>query len=208
MNNFYTLFRKSLLWFIIPFAILIGVEILFISLFTGFGPSQFSFLLWDKFHFFLGYFLEEPLETLLFISIDQPLFKIKAALDNPPQVIWRLNYYGYTLFTHIVVAIIASRTINKFTLSKSALQHFPVSGSVLLILSSLFLYLSSCCTAGANWIIHTWVLAIVFNPYTARETILEIYNNYSAWFTWLQYFMAFSGAYLIFIKLKKHSTVQ
>jgi len=192
-----------MLWFVATFALLIGFETVLISLLTGYTPNKLSFLLWENFHFLLQYFLEEPIETLSFILIDKPLFRIEAIHDNPTTVIWGLHYYGVTLFTHAVIAILASRAINTHTFSKSALQSLPISGTILLIFSSLFLYLSSCCTAGATWIIHTWILAVVFNPYTASETLLDIYNYIQGGFIWLQFLMAVSGAYLIFLKLKK-----
>jgi len=197
------IFLNQLAWFVAAFATLLGLEVVLISLLAGYPPNNFSFLLWEKFHFFLRYLLQEPVETLSFILIDKPLFKIEALQESPATVIWGLHYYGVTLFTHIVVAILASRALNKHRLSKSALLSFPIKGTTLFIFSSLFLYLSSCCTSGANWIIHTWILAVVFNPYTASATLLEIYNNIQSWFIWLQYLMAASGAYLIFLKLKK-----
>ena len=201
-KNCYKTFLNHLLWFVAAFTIIIGFETVLISLFTGFTPNKFSFLLWDKFHFFFTYFLEEPVETLSFILIDKPLFKIEALQESPTTVIWGLHYYGVSLFTHIVVAILASRVINKHTFLKSALLSLPFSGIILLIFSSLFLYLSSCCTAGANWIIHTWILAVVFDPYTASETLIDIYNYIQDWFIWFQLLIATSGAYLIFLKLK------
>ena len=196
------IFINYLLWFLIAFTFLIGIEATLASLLTGYSPNNFSFLLWEKFHFFLTYFLEEPVETLNFILIDKPLFKIEALQENQTTIIWGLHYYGVTLFTHIVIAILASRAINKHTFSRPALLSFPISGVILLNFSSLFLYLSSCCTAGANWIIHTWILTIIFNPYIASETLIELYNYIHDWFIYLQILMAASGIYLIFLKSK------
>ena len=198
---------NHLLWFAAAFTILIGLESILSGLITGYTPNSFSFLLWDKFRFFLTYFLEEPLETLSFILIDKPLFKIEALHKNTTTVIWGLHYYGVTLFTHIVIAILASRAINKHTFSKSALLSFPIGGVILLIFSSLFLYLSSCCTTGANWIIHTWILTVIFNPYTASENLIELYNYIHDWFIYLQFLITVSGAYLIFLKLKNKTKI-
>ena len=196
------IFLNHLLTFVAALTILIGLEATLVSLFTGYNPNNFSFLLWEKFHFFFRYLLEEPVETLSFIFIDKPIFKVEALQESSATVIWGLHYYGVTLFTHIVVAILASRAINKYTFPKYTLQSFSVSGVILLILSSLFLYLSSCCTAGANWIIHTCILAVVFNPFTASETLIELYNYINNWFIDVQYLMAALGGYLIFLKLK------
>lgn len=208
MKRHYKIFLNHLLWFILAFTLLIVVELIIASLFTGYLPNKLSCLLWDKFHFFLVYFREEPVETLLFFLIDRPLFKIEAVHDDLSTVIWGLHFYSYTLFTHIVAAILASRAINKHTFSKPALLSLPISGIILLIFSSIFLYLSSCCTAGGNWIVHAWVLAIIFNPYMATANLLEIYNNIHGWFIWLQVLIAVSGAYLIFLKLKNETKGQ
>ena len=208
MNKHYKIFLNHLLWFILTFTLLILVEFILASLFTGYLPNKLSFLLWDKFDFFLIYFREEPVETLLFFLIERPLFEIEALHDDLSTVIWGLHFYSYTLFTHIVAAILASRAITRHTFSKSALLSLPISGILLLIFSSIFLYLSSCCTAGGNWIIHTWLLAIVFNPYMATANLLEIYNNFHGWLIWLQVLIAASGAYLIFLKLKNETKEQ
>ena len=191
-----------LLWFIAAFTMLIGFEAALASLLTGYTLNNFSFLLWEKFHFFVTYFLEEPIETLSFILIDKPLFKIESLQKNQTSVIWGLHYYGVTLLTHTAIAILVSRAINTHTFLKSALLLFPIVGVILLIFSSLFLYLSSCCTAGANWIIHTWILAIVLNPYTASESLIELYNYIHDGFIYLQFLMAALGVYLIFLNLK------
>lgn len=202
MNNYYKIFLKSLLWFILTFSILISFEVIFVSIITGYSPTSFSFLLWNKFHFFLTYLLGEPLETLSFLLIDKPLFKIEATLTNPTQVIWGLHYYGFTLLIHSIIAILISKAIMGYRKSKINLKHYPLSGLIILILSSLYLYSASCCTAGANWIIQTWLLAILFNPYTSSETMLEIYNNIENWFIWLQLAMFTLGSYLILLKVE------
>lgn len=203
MNNFFKIFIKSLLWFILTLSILISFEVIFVSIITGYSATNFSFLLWNKFHFFLAYLLDEPLETLSFILINKPLFEIEAILTNPTQVVWGLHYYGFTLLIHSIIAVLISKAIMGYRTSKTSLKHYPLSGSILLILSSLHLYLASCCTAGANWIIHTWLLAIIFNPYTSSETMLEIYNYVENGFIWLQLMMVSSGIYLIFLKIRK-----
>ena len=196
-------FLSPVLWFVLAIILLMVVETILMSLFTGYLPTQISFQQWDKFHIILSYFREEPIETLSFIFTHKPLFKIEALLNTPTTTIWGLHFYSYTIFVHVVIAILASRIIVKYKFTTLALKSFPICGSLLLILSSLFLYLSSCCTSGANWIIHSWLLSIVFNPYTATETTIEIYNNIHEWFTWFQFVIATSGLYLIMLKIRK-----
>lgn len=203
MNKNHNFFLSHVLWFVLVFSLIILVETILISLFTGYLPTQISFQQWDKFHIIFSYFWEEPIETLGFIFVHKPLFKIEALLNIPSTTIWGLHFYSYTIFTHIVIAILASRIIVKYKFTTLALKSFPIIGSILLMLSSLFLYLSSCCTGGANWIIHSWLLSIVFNPYNATETTIEIYNNIHEWFVWFQFVMAASGLYLIMLKIRK-----
>lgn len=203
MNNYHKFFLSHIFWFVLAFTLLIVVETILISLFTGYLPTKLSFLPWDKLHIILNYFWEEPIETLGFIFIHTPLFKIEALLNTPTTTVWGLHFCGYTIFTHVVIAILVSRIIVKYKFTTLALKSFPISGSILLIISSLFLYLSSCCTGGANWIIHSWLLSIVFNPYNATETTIEIYNNIHEWFIWFQFVMAASGLYLIMLKIRK-----
>lgn len=203
MNNYNKFFLSHIFWFVLAMTLLIVAETILISLFTGYLPTKLSFLPWDKFHIILNYFREEPIETLSFIFTQKPLFKIEAILNSPTTTVWGLHFFSYTIFTHIVIAILASRRIVKYKFTTLALKFFPISGSILLILSSLFLYLSSCCTGGANWIIHSWLLSIVFNPYNATETTIEVYNNIHEWFIWFQFVMAASGFYLIMLKIRK-----
>jgi len=202
MNKRYIIFINHLFWFVLAFTFLIVTETILVSWFTGYLPTRFSFLLLDNFHFFLDYFWDEPVETLSFLLIDKPLFKIDALQDNLSTVIWGLHFYSYTLLTHIFIAILTSRLIVKQTLTISALRSFPVSGSVLLILSSLFLYLSSCCTNGANWIVHSWLLVIVFTPDNAIGNVFDIYKNIEGWLIWIQVVMAASGIYLVMRRKK------
>ena len=198
-------FLNHLFWFVVTFTLLIGFQVTLTGFLTGYSPNNFSFLLWDQFHFFTRYLIEEPVKTLSFIFIDKPLFKIEALQENQSLVTWGLHYYGITLLVHTLIAFLASRAINTYTFSKSALKSFPVVGAILLYFSSLFLYLSSCCTAGANWIIHTMVLAVFFNPYMASENLIELYKEIHGGFIYIQILMVVSGLYLVFINLKSET---
>ncbi len=203
MNKCYKTYINYLSWFVIILSILISVEILLITFFTGYPVNKLSFLLSDGFHFFIKYLLDDPLDTLYFVLIEKPLIKIEAIHNNPVTVIWGLHYYGFTILTHILLAALASRAISKYKLTTTTLKTFPMIGALLLILSSLFLYLASCCTGGASWIIHTSLLAIAFNPYNATESALEFYKNIQGWFNWMQFMMATLGTYLIILKIQK-----
>lgn len=207
MEKRYTSYIYHLFWFIIAFTFLIAIETLLVSLLTGYFPTKISFQLWDKFHFFLSYLLDAPFDTLSFVLIHKPIFKIEAIQDNLLTTIWGLHFYSYTLLTHIFIAILASRSIVKHSITISALHSFPINGAILLILSSLFLYLASCCTTGSNWIIHSALLSTAFNPVNATEASLDIYKNIREWFIWVQYLASASGICLIILKIKQNKTV-
>ena len=199
-------FLSHISWFMLAFSLLIAIETILISLFTGYLPTKLLYLKWDQFSFILNYFWDEPFDTLSFIFTHKPFLKIEAILStaSTTTTVWGLHFYSYTIFTHVAIALLASRILVKHKFTTLALKSFPISGSILLILSSLYLYLSSCCTSSSNWIIHSWILSIAFNPYNATETTIKIYNNIHEWFIWFQFLMAASGLYLIMLKIRKH----
>lgn len=179
-------------------------EILLVSLSTGYLPAKVSFLIWDRYDFFTSYFSDNSFEALVLYFIDKPLFKIEAIQMDSASAIWGLHYYSYTLLAHLLVAIVYSYIITRSALNKNNWRGLPVLGSAMLILSSLFLYLSSCCSVGGNWIFHSWFLSVIFNPLTASESLLESYTLISEWLIWMQVLMALTGIYLMFSKLKKY----
>ena len=149
---------------------IVTCEVIITAALIGYKPNQISFLLWDNLEFLMMYFRSEPLDTLKFVLIDRPLFVIESRQENPSVAIWGLHYYSHTVVVHIAVAMVLAHVIKPSQPVRSGPRYVVVVGCGLLILSSLYLYLSSCCTAGANWILHTWLLAIVFNPFTAKTS--------------------------------------
>lgn len=215
LPSFYFGFRSKsgecdwsrILTFLFLLPVLVICEVIITTAFLGYKPNQINFLLWDNIDFLFVYFRSEPLDTLKFVFIDKPLFVIESRQENPSIAIWGLHYYSYTFVAHVVVAVVLAQVIKPSQPIRSAPRYVAVIGSSLLILSSLYLYLSSCCTAGANWILHTWLLAIVFNPLTATEFIIEVYGLVNKWFVWLQILFAALGAYLVVRGLKRKVTV-
>ena len=197
--------QSKLFWLILILAVVTLFEVFLISVSTGYLPTKVSFLLWDRFDYFIVYFRNEPFEALSLYFIDKPLFKIEAMQEAPITAIWGLHYYSYTLLAHLLVGIVFSCIITRSIFTKLSRRDFPVTGSSLLIFSSLFLYLSSCCSVGGNWIFHTWLLSILFNPVTATDSIIEIYTIISGGFIWLQTVTALFGIYLIAVKLHEIS---
>jgi len=195
--------RLLVLMFLIP-GIIVS-EVIITAAFIGYAPNQMKFLLWDNIDFLRVYFRAEPLDTLKFVFIDRPLFIIEARQQDPSTSIWGLHYYSYTVVVHIVAAVLLVQLVKPAQPITPRLRLLAITGAGLLILSSLYLYLSSCCTAGANWIMHTWLLAIVFNPYTSSESIIEMYGYVNQWFVWIQVLFAVLGCYFIFTGLNKRT---
>jgi hypothetical protein len=194
--------RRSLGFFIV-LAALVCCEIILASAFTGYMPNQFSFLLWENLDFLLIYFGDEPLETLWFVLIDRPIFVVESRQQEPSVAIWGLHFYSSTFIAHIVVALVLNWLLKPARSFTYTSRLMVISGCLLLVISSLHLYLSSCCTAGANWLLHTWMLAIVFDPFTANEFIIELYGVVNPWFLWLQILMVLAGSYLVYRGLKQ-----
>lgn len=194
---------RNVLIFLAILAGLVISELILTAAMTGYMPNRVTFLLWDNIDFLLIYFGEEPWDTFKFVFMDKPLFLIESRLENPSSAVWGLHYYSYTVVIHIAVALVLVQVI-RLSQSIAATSRFVVVlGAGLLVLSSLYLYLASCCTTGASWLLHTWLLAIVFNPQTATEFIIELYGVVHKWLLWLQIMIAVSGAYLAVRGLKR-----
>ena len=206
MPALYISFKKSrLFWFTLFLTVLMLCETLLISVFTGHLPTNISFLLLDKFDFFIEFLRDVPVDALTLIFVDKPLFVIASMQKDPVTAIWGLHYYGYTLIIHLLVAFIFSHVMTSSKSVELNWRAFPVLGSVLLIFSSLFLYLSSCCSVGGNWILETMLLAIIFDPVTASDAILDLYTVIEGGFIWLQTVMSLLGIFLVVSKLGNKS---
>lgn len=182
------------LYFLLMLVGLILCELIFMAAFTGYMPTKIKFLLWENIDFLLVYFRGEPLDTLKFVFIDKPLIVIESRQQAPSTVIWGLHYYSYTVIVHVVIAIVLAQQVRASPPIRAKLRYFQLGGSGLLVFSSLYLYLSSCCTGEASWILHTWFLSLVFNPITATESMIELYELVHNGFIWMQILIAALGA--------------
>jgi hypothetical protein len=71
------------------------------------------------------------------------------------------------------------------------------AGVILLLSSSLYLFSSSCCTGAPLWIVHTGLLAHLFNPVTSTVAMLDLYSVLQPWLGWIQAGFALGGGLMI-----------
>jgi len=167
------------------------------ALSTGYMSVQYKSSVLDNFGFFMVLVQEAPLTTLKLMFIEKPLFIVEAKHSTTAASVWALHYFGLTILIHIAVAVIIAGIIAR---AGSALRwrDIPFSGTVLLLFSSLYLLLSSCCTGGPNWIFHTWLLSVVFNPISSSNATIQLYQTLREWFVLLQILLGAMGGLLMF----------
>lgn len=197
---------QSGLIFLFIFAGLVVTEITIAVLFTGYWPNQLSLMLWDNLDFLLVYFTEEPIDTLIFVFLDKPLLVIDSRLQAASTSVWGLHFYSYTLVFYLAISAVLTRLLLSLPDRSRASNLTVFTGAGLLLLASTYLYLGSCCSGGANWIVHTWLLAIAFNPLTATEFVVELYQAIYKWLFWLQLMVGVFGAYLVFKGFKRQQS--
>jgi len=192
-RTFYTL---SILFGIIAF------EVVFIALSTTYMQVQFRSPVLGNFRFFMVLLQEAPLTSLKLIIVEQPLFIIEAKHHATAATVWSLHYFSITVLIHVfisqVIANIISRSADAFRW-----RDIPFTGSVLLLFSSLYLFLGSCCTGGPNWIFHTWLLAVVFNPITSSNATIQLYQMLKDGFVIWQVLTGVLGGYLLYRNFRK-----
>lgn len=175
---------------------LLALEMAFVALVTGHLFVQFKSPLIEHFAFFLALAKDAPLTTLKLILVEQPFFIIQSQQKATGVTVWALHYFSFTVLLHLLVAFWLSAGLHRQGLS----IHFgriTFIGSVLLLLSSLYLRLAGCCTGGPNWIVQTWLLSLVFNPITASTAMIRLYEFLKDGFVVLQLCSALAGGYLL-----------
>jgi len=167
------------------------------ALSTGYMSVQYKSPVLENAGFFMVLLQEAPLTTLKLIFIEKPLFIVEAKHSTTAATVWSLHYFSFTILVHVIIALIIAGIISR---PQSVLrwQDIPFAGSVLLIFSSLYLLLASCCTGGPNWIFHTWLLSVVFNPISSGNATIQLYQTLRGWFVWLQILLGAMGGLLIF----------
>lgn len=195
--SFLRLIRAQGLYFLMIFFGIIVCEVIFVAVSAGYFPTDIEVLIWKDISFLLPYLLEEPLDTLKFILVNKPVLVIESRLDNPPQTVWGLHYYSYSLIAHFISALALTGLIKPSVSQQHARRYQAILGSGLLLVSSIYLYLSSCCTGGANWVIQTLWLAIITDPALSTEALISTYQENEGLFFWTQLVIATVGFYLI-----------
>jgi hypothetical protein len=196
--RFLRLIRAHGLYFLMILFGIIVCEVIFVTVSTGYFPTDIDVLIWKDMRFFLPYLLEEPLDTLKFILVNKPVLVIESRLDNPSQTVWGLHFYSYSLIAHFISALILTGLISPSASPQHERRYQAILGSGLLLVSSVYLYLSSCCTGGANWVIQTVWLAIITDPALSTEALISTYQENEGLFFWTQLVLAVVSFYLIF----------
>jgi hypothetical protein len=175
------------------------LEGVFIALVTGHFPNRITSTLFANPGFFATYLLEAPGTTLHVLLIDKPLFEIAAVQMHGELDRWRLHYFNYATLVHVGLAVLLVRRWPSVRDAGTQGRLLLGMGVVLLIGSSLYLYNSSCCTGGPLWIVHTGLVAQLFNPVTSSAAMLDVYTVLRPWLGWVQAGFALVGGLLIWI---------
>jgi len=195
------------LWRLLGISLLLALgmvllEVLLVALFSGQLPNRISSTLIANPGFFARYLLEAPGTTLKLLLIDKPLFEIAAVQTSTAVDIWRLHYFSHAILAHLGLGVLLVRYWHAVRrIGRQDLLLFG-SGAVLLASSTLYLFHSSCCTGGPLWIIHTGLLASLFNPVTATVARLDVYTVVQPWLDWLQAGFALTGLLMLGLFLR------
>jgi hypothetical protein len=181
------------------------LEGVFIALVTGHLPNRITSTLFANPGFFATYLLEAPGTTLHVLLIDKPLFEIAAVQTHGELDRWRLHYFNYATLVHAGLAVLLVRRWPSVRDAGTQGRLLLGMGVVLLASSSLYLYNSSCCTGGPLWIIHTGLLAQLFNPVTSSVVMLDVYTVLQPWLGWVQAGFALAGGLLIWMTLSSRT---
>jgi hypothetical protein len=160
------------------------LEVFFVALLTGHFPNSITSSLFANASFFATYLLEAPGTTLRLLLIDKPLFEIAAVQAHRELDIWRLHYFNYANLLHVGLAVLLTRYWHSMRDAGMRDRILLGAGIVLLLSSSLYLFNSSCCTGGPLWIVHTGLIAHLFNPVTSTVAMLDIYSVLQPWLGW------------------------
>ncbi len=172
-------------------------EIAFIALSTGHMAIQIKSPLLENLGFFMVLAGEDLTATLRIVLVENPLFIVESKYKATDSTAWSLHYFSVTLLVHLLVAYVASEKVSRQGIN-TRIQDLPLSGSVLLIASSVYLLLAACCTDGPHWLFHTWLLAVVFNPITSSNATIQLYQVLRDWFILPQLAMGGLGVYLLY----------
>lgn len=200
--------RAAALWGLIGMTALIAVamvllEASLVALLTGHFPNRITSTLFANLGFFATYLMEAPGTTLHLLLIDKPLLEIAAVRAHDDLDIWRLYYYNYANLLHVGLALLLARYWHRVRDTGMRNRIQLAAGIVLLLSSSLYLYNSSCCTGGPLWIVHTGLIARLFNPVTSTVAMLDIYTAVQPWLGWLQAGFALGGGLMIGYSMRR-----
>ena len=178
--------------------LLMALETVFMALSTGYLFIQFRSPVFENLAFFVELARDDLLTTLRFVLVENPWLIIQSQ-HNPASsnVVWSLHYYSLTLLIHLGLAWVLMELYRRHGPHIKYEARF-IGGVLLLTLSSLYLFLGSCCSGGPNWIVQTWLLAIVFNPVTSTNATIKLYQAIKDGFLPIQLLFGGGGATLLY----------
>lgn len=175
---------------------LVMFEAVLMAMFSGHLYIQFKSPLIDNAGFFWALLQDDPGSTVRLLLVEKPVFIIQSQHTATDTTLWALHYFSITLLIHGLVAYLLA-DIFKQDGMETRLRAIPITGTGLLLLSSLYLVLAGCCTGGPNWMVQTWILALVFNPINSSNATIQFYQSIKDWFVVLQVMSGILGGYLI-----------
>ena len=190
---------------ILIFVAFILLETVFVAFSTGYLFVQFKSPLLENMGFYATLAGDDVLMTLRFVLIENPLLIIQSQYRQTETIVWSLHYYPLTLLVHLVLAVVLADMRLRFG-PAFKYQALPLAGTALLLSSTLYLFLGSCCSGGPNWIMQTWLLAIVFNPVTSSNATILLYQSLIGGFVILQVISGVLGGYMLFYYYRKKHT--
>ena len=180
--------------------IMLTFEAILTGILMGRMPNHVEFLFGENLDFLLLYFSSAPLNTLSYVLLHRPMFIIGAYVQTPEElkVVWGLHFYSYTCLMHIMVAVLLACLVKRVETRRRSQWLLVYSGAGLVLFSSIYLFIASCCTGEAKWLLHTMALAFLSDPSTSSVTALRLYQKFHSFFIWLQLFSVSAGGYLLY----------
>lgn len=190
------LFVRLLAYSLALLVALIMIEAVFVAFASGYLFLQFKSPMLENFAFFASLARDDLFSTLRFILLEKAWLVIQSQHKVSGTLIWSLHYYSYSLLMHGLVAYCLARLMT----SREANEIYSarvLAGVSLFLLAGLYLFLGSCCTGGPNWIVQTWMLAVVFNPVTSTNATIKFYQAIKEGFVVFQLLSGVIGLFLL-----------
>jgi len=178
-------------------SLIVGLEVIILTLATGYFPNQFELEIFNNLSMYLGLLKSSPLTILNLLLIQKPFIIIQNTDITEGTQIWGLYIMPITFITLVALSIMVAklRLIDGYLTKK----YWILLASTLLTLSVFYLRLQSCCSASPNWVFDVFLLVRVFDPTLDTMFWQDVYLFMTPWFKSLQFIVA-TSALLLFYK--------